>query len=178
MRRPVQQEKWRARAAVARTKAGERVQAMHREFLENGYEGLTDYSQVRFESINNAALTALEGWRKEPNFDWWDSPNTVKSDPKCLDLSLWFADQLCGLCFAVPSAGRTLVRIKLLEGNPDEAHPLKGQVTTLMLLAVNQYCKLVDASVIVVDEPWEGAIPHYLDLGFKYNGRQLEMVVD
>lgn len=178
MKRPAIQEKWRTIASVARTNAGKRVQAMHREFIESGFEGLTDYSQVRYESINNATLNALEGWSREPHFDWWDSPGAVKRDPKCLDLSLWFADQLCGLCFATPSSGKTLVRIKLLEGNPDEFHPLKGQVTTLMLLAVNQFCKLVDAQVIVVDEPWEGAIPHYLELGFAYNGEQLEMAVD
>lgn len=178
MKRPLVQQRWRALADVARAKAGERVQAMHRDFIERGYLGLTDYSQVRFDSINAAALLALETWKGEPHFDWWESPDAVKRDPKCLDLALWFADQLCGLCFATPSTGKTLVRIKLLEGNPDELHPLKGQVTTLMLLAVNQFCKLVDAQVIVVEDPWEGAIPHYLDLGFSFNAGRLELAVD
>ncbi|MGO4801041.1 hypothetical protein ACEN2T_17325 [Pseudomonas sp. W22_MBD1_FP4] len=178
MRRSYVQDRWRALATVARANADRLVQQMHRQFIDGGFEGLTDYSRVRFDSINKAALEALEMWRAEPHFDWWDSPDALKRDPKCLDVSLWFGNQLCGLCFATASEGKTLVRIKLLEGNPDAEHPLKGQVTTLMLLAVNQFAKLLDANVIVIDDPWEGAIPHYMDLGFDFNGGQLEMAVN
>lgn len=178
MRRSYVQERWRTLAKVARENADRLVQEMHRQFIDGGYEGLTDYSNVRFDSINNTAIDALEMWGGEPHFDWWDAPDALKRDPKCLDVSLWFGSQLCGLCYASASEGKTLVRIKLLEGNPATDHPLKGQVTTLMLLAVNQFAKLVDAKVIVIDEPWEGAIPHYKYLGFDFNGDQLEMAVN
>lgn len=169
--------KWQMYASNARAKATEVAHALHAQFEANGFFGLTDYRQVRFEPIDGAALEAVLSWESH-RFPWEGTGRSKKKNPKAFDLALWFADRLCGLCFAEPNGSKTLIRIMLLESDPDPLHPLKGAVTTMILIAINQYAKQCRSTAIEVVEPLAEVIPHYLSLGFEYRGGKLVLNVD
>lgn len=163
-------EEWRAYAIAARSVSNEQIAALAQAEPLDAVVVTLDFALVRFGVIDDAALVQFEEWASAHDFPWGESPAVIKKDSRHLDLSLWYGDLLCGLCFATPSNKRTLVRIKLLEGKPnngDEPHPLKGRVVELCLFAVNQYCKIIDAHEIVIDQPLEGAIPKYIENGFE-----------
>lgn len=144
--------------------------ALAQEEPPDGVPVTLDFAKVRYGVIDDVALAQFEEWDSAHDFPWRTSPAVIKSDSRHLDLSLWYGDLLCGLCFATPSNKRTLVRIKLLEGKPNQdgdRHPLKGRVVELCLFAVNQYCKIIGAVEIVIDQPLERAIPKYMENGFE-----------
>jgi hypothetical protein len=163
-------EEWRAYACAARTSTNEQLAELAMIDGADGTSSGIDFSQVRVDCIDSAALALLEEWDSEQGFPWNDAPAVVKEDSRNFDLSLWYGDLLCGLCFATPSGKRTVVRIKLLEGRPkgpEGPHPLKGRVIELCVFAVSQYCKIIGATQIEIDKPLPGAVPAYLDASFK-----------
>lgn len=169
--------KWQLYASNARKKATEIAHALHAQFEAHGFLDLTDYRQVRFEPIDGAALEAVLNWENH-RFPWEDTARSKKKHPKAFDLALWFADRLCGLCYAEPNGSKTLIRIVLLESDPDPLHPLKGAVTTMILIAINQFAKQCNSTAIEVVEPLEEVLPHYLALGFEYKAGKLVLQVD
>ncbi|QXH51331.1 hypothetical protein KSS94_25925 [Pseudomonas fakonensis] len=93
----------------------------------------------------------------------------MERDPRGFDLSLWSARELCGLCYASPRRSRRCIKIILLEGKPGGAHPLRGMVASLSVLAVLEYAKMLRYSQIEVQEPVPGAGPVYQSLGFTHD---------
>lgn len=129
------------------------------------------YELVRFAPIDEAALEHFRNWNSSHGFPWSDAPQVIAKNSRHFDLALWYADQLCGLCFATPSGRRTLVRIMLLEGRPSDSstvHPLKGKVVSLCLLAVSSYCKRIGATRIIIDKPLQGVVEVYRRHHFDY----------
>jgi hypothetical protein len=169
--------KWQMYASNARKKATEVAHELHAQFEAQGFHGLTDFRLVRFEPIDAAALEAVLNWESH-RFPWEDTARSKKKHPKAFDLALWFADRLCGLCFAEPNGTKTLIRIVLLESDPDPLHPLKGAVTTFILIAINQYAKQCQSTAIEIVEPLAEVLPHYLSLGFRFLGGKLVLDVD
>ncbi|WP_460042718.1 hypothetical protein [Pseudomonas sp. S2_H01] len=51
---------------------------------------------VRFDSIDEAAIVASEGWEGR-FYPWADIPRWKVKDPKGFDLALWYGHELCGL---------------------------------------------------------------------------------
>lgn len=173
-------EQWRAYAASARAIANELLQYLAAQAAYSPDRGGIDFAQVHFGRIDAKALGQFAEWGSEHGFPWHDTPGYIKSDARHLDLSLWYGDTLCGLCFATPSGARTLVRIRLLEGKPlqpDGHHKLKKRVIELCVLAVTQYCKIIGAKVIQIDDPLDGAIHVYEQNNFTMNNGVLEMLV-
>ncbi|WP_434155544.1 hypothetical protein [Pseudomonas sp. JZ134] len=60
----------------------------------------------------------------------------------------------------------------LLEGKPDGAHPLKGQVAGLALINVTRYGRMLGLSEIEIQDPDPGAIDWYKELGFELDDEQ------
>lgn len=163
-------EEWRAHASAARTATNEQLAALAVIEAAQGSTSGIDFTQVRVDCIDSVALAQLEEWDSDQGFPWSDAPEVVREDSRNLDLSLWYGDQLCGLCFATPSGKRTVVRIKLLEGRPNGPagpHPLKGRVIELCVFAVSQYCKIIGATQIEIEKPLPGAVPAYQNAAFK-----------
>lgn len=171
-------EQWRGYASAARASTNELLAAVG---VQPGPTGDVDFALVRFGPIDAVALARFEGWESEHDFPWHDTPGHIQADARHLDLSLWYGGTLCGLCFASPSNGRTLVRIKLLEGRPtqkDGPHPLATRVIELCTFAVAQYCKAFDAFEIVIDKPLEDAVPKYERAGYKRVNGNLVMQLE
>ncbi|WP_194788230.1 hypothetical protein [Pseudomonas sp. UFMG81] len=126
-----------------------------------------DVDQVRFEPIGSRAIEALQGWgRQTHHFPWEEVPRWTDRDLKGLDLSLWSAHELCGLCYASPRQSNHCIKIILLEGKPGPTNPLRGFVGSLSLLAVIEYARMLSCSRIEVQQPDPGVEPLYLSLGF------------
>ncbi|MDD0967491.1 MULTISPECIES: hypothetical protein [Pseudomonas] len=124
-----------------------------------------DLSKVRFETIDSLALSAFECW-ESPHFSWEEVIGWKAREPLALDIAIWFESELCGLCFANPNKSRQRIRIVRLEGRPRETHPLKNRVVPLSVLAIEQYARIIGSSLIEAQEPFQGAIPIYEQLGF------------
>ncbi|ALY66745.1 TPA: N-acetyltransferase [Pseudomonas aeruginosa] len=136
-------------------------------------EGI-DPLQVRFEPITNEAIEASLLWGEESElYPWEDVPSWMAKDRKGFDLSLWYGPELCGLCYATPKQSSICIKIILLEGKPDCSHPLKGEVASLALLAIEYYARMIKCTEIEVQAPEPLVVPWYQELGFDYteNGR-------
>jgi hypothetical protein len=172
---------WLAHACSARDVTNEQLAALAQMDAAEGLTGGIDFALVRVDRIDAVALAQFEGWESERGFPWNDAPGVIREDSRHLDLSLWYGDRLCGLCFATPSGKRTLVRIKLLEGQPnrpDGPHPLKGRVIELCVFAVTQYCKIIGATLIEIEDPLPGAVQVYESNRFEMVNGSLVLAVD
>ncbi|MHC8304770.1 hypothetical protein [Pseudomonas sp. PB3P13] len=101
-------------------------------------------------------------------FLWHEVAGWKAKEPLALDLSIWFDDQLCGLCFANPNKSRQRIRIVRLEGRP-ENHPLKKRILTLSILALEHYATIIGSHFVEVQEPLKGAISIYQQHGFYFD---------
>ncbi|MDC6383508.1 N-acetyltransferase [Pseudomonas graminis] len=118
--------------------------------------------------IDPAALAISDEWERCP-YPWRAVPEWKLKDPKGLDLALWHAQELCGLCYATPRRSRLRIKIILLEGQPTGTHPLKGLVAPLMLMAVRVYAQLLRCKVIQIERPEPGVVNYYQALGFEFD---------
>ncbi|WP_426237983.1 hypothetical protein [Pseudomonas sp. TWP3-2] len=137
-----------------------------------------DHSRVRFEAIDAQALDAYEQWL-DPHFSWHEVVVWKAREPMSFDLSIWFDNELCGLCFANPNQSRLRVKIVRLEGKPGNDHPLKSRVATFALTAVSHFARIIGSKQIEIQEPLEGVIPLYRQLGFEFDAQgRLVMLVE
>lgn len=131
---------------------------------------VVDYHLIRYDSIDHNALKKMEEWSSSDfRKQWRDVPRRGRGHPKAISLSLWHDQTLCGLCFATPKKSKVRIKLMLLEGHPDEQHPLKGLVASLMLVAIENYARLIGLEKILIPEPLPGAVPLYKELGFDYD---------
>ncbi|TPG80325.1 hypothetical protein [Pseudomonas arsenicoxydans] len=136
--------------------------------LELAGSNALDLSRVRFEAITSQALSAFELW-DHPHFSWGDVVEWKAREPLALDIAIWFDDELCGMCFANPNKSRLRIRIVRLEGRPKEAHPLKNRIATLAMIAIEHYAHIIGSRFLEVQEPQEGAVSIYKELGFDFD---------
>jgi hypothetical protein len=73
------------------------------------------------------------------------------------------------MCWATLRQSQLRIKIVLLEGKPDQTHPLKGFVAALMLSAIDSYAVMLGCTEIEIQEPAAGAVPWYLALGFEFD---------
>ncbi|EJN22718.1 hypothetical protein [Pseudomonas sp. GM80] len=154
---------------MARKQASSSIALLQHQ-LEREKRAVTDLSKVRFEPIDTLAVNASLRW-ETPQFCWREVMTWKAREPLSLDFSIWFEDELCGLCFANPNNSRRRIRIVRLEGRSGEAHPLKNRIGTLALIVIEQYARIIGSEVLEVQEPLVGAISHYQELGFRFDAQ-------
>lgn len=125
--------------------------------------------KIRFEPIDSTALAALGNWGDNVHFSWEEIPAWKAREPWSFDLSIWFGTELCGLCFANPNQSRLRTKVVRLEGKPGSQHPLKNRIAALAMIAVEQYARLVGSQWLEIQEPAQGALPVYRELGFQFD---------
>jgi hypothetical protein len=136
-----------------------------------------DAKQIRYEPITHEALEHCYLWgSKAQLYPWEEIPRWKKRDRKAFDLSLWYDQELCGLCFATPRSSALCIKVILLEGKPDVTHPLKGEIAGLALIAISRYARMLKLSEIEIFEPDPGAIDWYQHLGFRFD-QQRRLVI-
>lgn len=130
-----------------------------------------DVSKVRFEAITKEAIEATYLWGDDATlFPWEDVPAWKNKEPKGFDLALWFDQELCGLCYAAPNKSCLCIKVILMEGKPDDTHPLKGWVAPLSISALDSYARMLGCREIEIQDPAPGAVDWYKDLGFDFDG--------
>lgn len=139
-----------------------------------------DVELIKYEPITQDALDQCYLWSSEAQlYPWEDVFRWKNRDGKAFDLSLWYDQELCGLCFATPKSSTLSIKVILLEGKPDTTHPLKGEVAGLTLIAISRYARMMKLSKIEIFEPAPGAIDWYQHLGFDFDDqRRLVIAVD
>lgn len=161
----------------ARNLAGVSTAKLQEE-MERVGPTVLDLSRVRFEPIDTQALNACEHW-DEPHFSWHEVVGWKAKEPLALDLSIWFDEHLCGLCFANQNKSRQRIRIVRMEGRPRHVHPLKKRIATLSIMVIQHYATIIGSRFIEVQEPLKGAIPTYQQHGFYFDTeRRLVKAVD
>lgn len=129
-----------------------------------------DTNSIRFGPIDTVALDASCLWGNAyASYPWGDVQVWKQRDLRGLDLALWFASELCGMCYATPRKSQLRIKVILLEDNPSTDHPLKGLVAPLMLTAVRAYAVTLGCTQIEIENPDQGAIPWYTALGFIFD---------
>lgn len=124
---------------------------------------------LRMDVIDAAAMDAYQAWPTPvADYPWEDVQDWKQNDFKGLDLSLWYADELCGLCYASPKDSSLCIKIILLERSAGPANALAGLVMLFMVLTVIQYGKLLECKEIVVQDPAPNAVRNYEFQGFKW----------
>lgn len=91
----------------------------------------------------------------------------MQSDPKHFEAALWHGDVMCGLAVGKASSGRAALNIRLLEGNPAPAHPLRGLVAPFLLIAADRHARALGRRQLRLVEPLPEALPIYRRLGFQ-----------
>uniref|UniRef100_UPI00287FB602 N-acetyltransferase n=1 Tax=Pseudomonas aeruginosa TaxID=287 RepID=UPI00287FB602 len=131
-------------------------------------EGI-DPQLVQFEPITDQAIEASQSWGDGAElYRWEDVPSWKEKDRKGFDLALWYGPELCGLCYATPRKSSICIKLILLEGNPDDSHPLKGEIASLALVAIDFYARMIQCTEIEVQDPEPLVVPWYQELGFDY----------
>ncbi|MGB7644927.1 MAG: N-acetyltransferase [Pseudomonas fluorescens] len=152
---------------VFQSQARKSALAVFREQLAGIQDKELDSSRVRFDVIDSTALEGFYRWEGETShFPWEDVPAWKIKDIKGFDLSIWYDEQLCGLCYATPRDSKVTIKIVLLEGNPDKKHPLKGYIAALALSAVDAYARTIKCVSIEIQDPEPKVVPWYEKLGF------------
>ncbi len=136
--------------------------------LGHASDAKLDFSQVRFEAIDAAALDAYHTW-ESPRFSWEEVVQWKAKELMYFDVSIWLDRKLCGLCFANPNHSRLRMRIVRLEGSPDKSHPLRGHITPFTLIAVSHYASIIGSKTLEIQEPVTEVISTYQKNGFTFD---------
>ncbi|NNA67618.1 hypothetical protein [Pseudomonas gessardii] len=102
-----------------------------------------DLTHVRFELIDRHALAAYQDWAEDAHFSWDEVATWKGREPMAFDLSLWYDEVLCGLCFANPNQSRLRIKLIRLEGRPGKSHPLKSRIASLTMIAIDHYARII-----------------------------------
>ena len=129
---------------------------------------------ARFTVIDHQALAAWsEQWPfprptgAPPGWNWAEERAAMQNTISRFEVALWSDRTLCGLAIGKPSSGDSHLAVRLIEGNPDPAHPLKGQVLRPLLIAAEVYALALQKRELHVDKPLPAVVPLYAALGFE-----------
>jgi hypothetical protein len=137
-----------------------------------------DDSQGEFSELLDAPITICsmnrdaaakwqETWpsQRTPPEGGWDWPafqdmSNRKVDEFCV--AIWHGDTtLCGLFLLIVDGNS--VRIKAIEGNPDDNHPLKGYVVAIGIDVAERLADAMERPEVWLVEPADGLIDLYVN---------------
>jgi hypothetical protein len=133
---------------------------------------------IRFAEIDAVALDAWRAtWNRPQPFgyggwDWEAIARPIWRRPAGLTLSIWSADQLCGLLAGRPSRRRRdgrrhTLSLYYLEGNPNPDHALRGHVAELALSVAELYAEALGTVRVRLVQPLPGVYRIYARLGYR-----------
>ncbi|MCS3838000.1 hypothetical protein HNR03_002607 [Pseudomonas sp. JAI111] len=143
----------------------------HKTFAKDcAAQGLEiDMSVISFDPITSAAIDASHLWTEAVLYPWDSIPGWKCKDAKGFDLAIWYAQMLCGLCYATPRRSTVCIKIILLQGHPDKTHPLRGSIAQMALLAAEFYARMLGCKEIEIQDPAPNVVSYYQELGFNFD---------
>lgn len=126
---------------------------------------------IKIENLSQRACDAFSlTWAKHPerkvSWDWHLALNTRRMHRDCFHVAIWHRETLCGLSIGKSRAGKH-VGIELVEGNPDQQHPLKGYIIPIVLTAAEFYRIQLSTPELRLYKAETALIPLYKKFGFE-----------
>lgn len=110
----------------------------------------------------------LAHWEGEHPWTWHDLWSYYRAvHVRRFEVRVRSRGVLCGLGIGRPSKRKTQLGLDFIQGNPDRNHPLKGQVTSLVLLTAYEYARLIGAIDLRIYNPDPNLVRFYSE-AFKY----------
>ena len=152
-----------------------RNQSAARRALREAQDAVIEYwAAGNLTSIDATALRQRESWNGQA-WDWQEALNEISKDPRRFSLAIWQGDTLCGLALGKVGRSGKHVSVALMEGNPDEKHPLKGNVIKIVMAFGIALCREHGARELRFVNPLPAVIPLYEAYGFALEKTQLGM---
>jgi hypothetical protein len=169
--------------------AEERFSAIRHEVYRITEETLNEILpiNVRFSSITLDATEIADSWvypeHKQyhaPGWSWAKEARKFKRRPRRVEAAIW-VDQpetiLCGLVLGRVGKGRMMASIHFLEGNPNVASPLKGQIAQIAIRHLELHAYALGCNTLGIANPRPDLIKFYEALGFRHYIRKGAKVV-
>jgi hypothetical protein len=86
--------------------------------------------------------------------------------PRNFHCALWYGDVLCGLAVGRLSQAHEALSLHFMEGSPDPAHPLRGNVAEIVFGCATLYAAAVGARCVLLRNPDPALETYYAELGF------------
>lgn len=114
--------------------------------------------------IESWKLQWVANIRQPPNggWDWEQAYNMCGDEPSRFGVAIFVGERLCGL--ALLRLNNTAVVVELIERDPRDDCPLKGQVLLTTLQAATCYGQKAGREELWLCEPVEGMLPIYLEV--------------
>jgi hypothetical protein len=122
-------------------------------------------------SIDAAAVAHAAQW-KDRRVAWpWHTlaAGWRRNHPNRFEVAVWRDDVLCGLMLGRPAPAAAHFSLHFLEANPDDANPLRGNVTLVTLAAARRYAITLGKTEFRLVDPLPAVVPFYCSprLGFE-----------
>lgn len=132
-----------------------------------------DFSNLSLRLIDLAALYAQAQWPidaahgRQIGWSWSDALRQYRQNYMArIELAIWNGDELCGLMLGKASEGRLVVKVNFLQGSTSPHHALKGWIAAISTRCAELFAEAIGAEWVAIQEPMEGLIEYYGDLGF------------
>jgi hypothetical protein len=136
-------------------------QESHRAF--EGRVAARHCSDFRASIIGPNALRAWrEQWMPYGQFDWEAEERRFRK-PTRFEVALWCGQELCGLAIGHPINHRKVVGVESMEGSPLIFHPLKREVTGLVIAAATEYGNRLKSRTVRFWDPNPDLVAWYED---------------
>ncbi|MCI5150840.1 MAG: hypothetical protein D3916_15905 [Candidatus Electrothrix sp. MAN1_4] len=66
------------------------------------------------------------------------------------------------------SKGNAHVRVDLIEGSPDNTHPLRGNILKIIVKVSMDYACLIQKEKLIIANPVAGLVEKYKEMGFTH----------
>lgn len=124
--------------------------------------------------LDASALAAFAAqWRGHPTrrvaWPWSDmAADWRRACPERFELAVWSGGQLCALALGRPAPSARHLALHYQEGSPNPAHPLRGRVTAVVLIAAEAYALVLGKTELRLVEPLPALVSYYCSpaLGF------------
>ena len=129
-------------------------------------------SSLALKPLDDKALQAWStDWRSShPNalggWNWREQRQRYASKVQRFDLSVWSGDRLCALALGKDCTGEAAC-LNLVEREPVDDNPVRGQVLAIVLSALTYYAQLSGRTYIRVFDPDPNLIAKYDKFGLE-----------
>jgi hypothetical protein len=115
--------------------------------------------------------------RQPPNGGWDWLYKYQASEKKyrkyLMGIAIWESSKLCGLALCSRSRGGDNLSIHYIEGSPDNSHPLKGMIFSIVDNICQEYAMQTEVKSIRVLEPVDDLVDFYKSYGYELKNKRL-----
>ena len=121
--------------------------------------------------IDAAALAAAGKWTGRRVAWPWHlmMPDWRRNYPERFEVAIWQGDVLCALALGRPARSAPHLSLHYIERNPDQANPLRSEVTGAVVAALRAYAVVLGKTELRLVDPLPALIPRYCSPAFGFH---------